>query len=203
MARKQIIRIDDIPYHITARTNNKEFFPLPMTTCWRLYCYYLKKTVLKYSLHLHGFVLMGNHFHLICSTTQKNIDQAMGYFLTNTSKGISFAVERTNHLYGGPYKWKLLETPRAYTAMLKYLYRNPIRANLCLNVEDYSWSSLQKKIGIPIIQPQIFENEVPEGKEFLKWLNEPTQRDFELEIKKSLKRNGCWKSPRSNGGYQK
>ncbi|MGE3975649.1 MAG: hypothetical protein AB7F59_14075, partial [Bdellovibrionales bacterium] len=72
----------------------------------------------------------------------------------------------------------------------KYNYRNPVKAGIVQNVEEYPYSTLQGLLGqsrliIPIEQDYtLFSN--LEGT--LKWLNSPSNPEYDLAIKRGFRR---------------
>lgn len=198
MSRKKIIRSSSGSYHIWARANNRESFPVPIHQCWGIYNYYLEQLAKRYQAQIHAFVLMPNHFHLIMSTPNQNIDQCMGYFMTQTSKGIGMASGRINHVYGGQYGWTLIESPSVYAIILKYVYRNPVKAKICDRVEEYSWSTLTNQARRHLIVGRSeFEYWAPKDyDQLIGWLNEDSFPEFESKLWASLKRDGSFKMPR-------
>lgn len=186
MPRPLLIRSENHPYHITARCNNKEFFPLLLSDVWPLMLNYLKKTHDNHQLAIHAFVLMGNHFHLLCHTPKGNIDEAMHFFMRSTSVCINHRARLTNHLWGGRYRWSLIESQRHYYQVYRYIYQNPIRARIVARVEDYPYSTLQGEFPFPLHSfiPMSFAG--AEGERI--WLNEKYEKeDIEL-IRTGLKK---------------
>jgi REP element-mobilizing transposase RayT len=158
MAKKPIQRSSVFPYHLTARSNNQEWFYLPTENVWAIMCQQLFTTTVVYSLKVHAFVLMSNHFHLVASTPEANIDSAMNYFMREVSRSINYRSERKNHVFGGPYKWSLIESPLYYSNVINYVYMNPVQAKICSVPEEYSYSTLSGILGsvelpIPLQQP--------------------------------------------------
>jgi putative transposase len=143
MPRPLLIRTDVLPYHVTSRCNNKDFFPIPMENVWKIMLRELKKEIKDNNLCIHAFVLMGNHFHLLCHTPKANLDTIMSRFLRSTSIKINTRGEKINHMWGGRYKWSLIDSQHYYFQVYRYIYQNPLRAGLCETVEDYSFSSLR------------------------------------------------------------
>ena len=194
MPRPRTIRTSAAPYHVTARSNNKEWFYLPMLECWAVYEEILNRTADKYRTEIHAFVLMSNHFHLLISTPSQNLPETMRYFMTETSREIGRRVGRINHIFGGRYRWSVLWGPADLAYVYKYVYRNPIRASLCRKAEQYPYSTLRKQIElrcrIPITEgydrlwqliPKTIEHRVD-------WLNRPAGKDEERLISLGLRR---------------
>ena len=74
MGRKNLIRQNEFPYHVTIRTCNKNWFLIPMYQMWDI-CYdCLKLSLEKIPVNIHSFVLMNNHYHLLLTTPDSNID---------------------------------------------------------------------------------------------------------------------------------
>src|SRR5438309_1412142 len=141
MPRACLIRTADRAYHITIRSNNREWFYIPAAASWRVFSKRIVQSIERYQVELHAFVMMANHLHMIVSTPQKNIDQMMRYFLTEACRDIRRQSTRINHVFGTRYKWSLLSGGCALAFGLKYLARNPVRAGVVARVEQYPYSS--------------------------------------------------------------
>lgn len=144
MPRPLLIRSESHPYHVTARCNNKDFFPLPLDEVWNVMHDEIEYAAKKYLLCVHAFVLMGNHFHLLCHTPRKNLDEIMHSLMRRTSQKIKMKAGQINHLWGGPYNWSLIRSQAHYYQVYRYIYQNPLRANIVTQVEDYPYSTLSE-----------------------------------------------------------
>lgn len=186
MPRPLIIRSETHPYHVSSRSNNKEFFPIPIDEVWDVMMMELNRAHKEFGLAVHAFVLMGNHFHLLCHTPNGNLDQIMHSFLRNTSVKINKRADSINHLWGGRYRWSLIESQAYYFQVYRYIFQNPIRANICKRVEDYPYSSL-KSVPFPLHSfiPMSFGG--AEGE--LLWLNEYFNKEDEGLIKLGLRKS--------------
>src|SRR5687768_41216 len=96
MPRRPVICNAEFPYHVTARCHNREWFDLPLDLVWNVMEDFLFLSQKMYSLRIHQFVLMPNHFHLVVSTPEGNISRSMQYFLSETSRQISTLSGRIN-----------------------------------------------------------------------------------------------------------
>lgn len=186
MSRQLLEKSETHPYHITSRCNNKEFFPIPLVHVWFIMMKQLKRCQVEHSLGIHAFVLMGNHFHLLCHTPKANIDQCMHQFLRNVAVEVNRKAEMSNHLWGGRYRWSLIDSQRHYYQVYRYIYQNPLRANLVSKVEDYAFSTLRKDLPFPLHSnvPMSFGGE--EGE--LLWLNEQYEEEDLKLIKSGLRK---------------
>ena len=147
MGRAKTILQSDYPYNISSRCINKEWFTLPMDQVWDIFCEELFLTNLYYGLNIHSFVLMSNHFHLIASTPNANIDKCMWYFISHVSRRLTLAGNRINGTFAGRYYKTILNSYSYYLNAYKYNYRNPLTIEGQDLVEDYPYSTLAGLLG--------------------------------------------------------
>jgi len=142
MPRKPFIRSELYPYHIINRSNNREWFYVPINDFWNILQSVLALEPVSSRLRIHALVLMSNHLHLLASSTDGNLGDAMEYLFREVCRKVNHIANRRNHVFGGPYKWSLVTNTSYYLLCLKYIYRNPIAANICAKVEDYPFSTI-------------------------------------------------------------
>lgn len=104
MPRKPIERSKENYYHITARSNNKEFVYLPIINVWDIMTEKLAKLQNLHQIKIAAFVLMNNHFHLLLLTPNEDIDKIMYVFMKEVTLEIQKCTERINRIFGGRYK---------------------------------------------------------------------------------------------------
>ena len=178
MPRQLLIRSQNHPYHVTSRSINKEFFPIPLHEVWRIMINQLQMEVKEQNLAVHAFVLMGNHFHLLCHTPRGNLDQIMQRLLRQTSFKI-------NYLWDERYKWSLIDSQTHYFQVYRYIFQNPVRAKICSRVENYPYTTLKtSELPLHSIISMSFGGE--EGE--IIWLNEIFRKEDEELIKSGLKK---------------
>jgi putative transposase len=190
MPRPQLMRSYVHPYHITSRSYAKEFFPIPIEEVWEIMLQELYFEVRDHGLAVHAFILMGNHFHLLCKTPRENIDQIMQSFLRKTSIRINSKNPFKKFNWEGRYRWSLIDSKPHYYQVYRYIFQNSIRAQLCLKVEDYKFSTLHPNflpLSLPIhaCLPMAFGGN--EG--HLRWLNEIYEKQHVELIKLGLRRH--------------
>jgi REP element-mobilizing transposase RayT len=89
-----------------------------------------------FNLRIRSFVLMSNHFHMLVSTPDSNLPQAMAFFMRETSREIIRRAGRINQAWGGPYSGSMLTQNSYFLNAYKYVYRNPVKAGLCRQCEE-------------------------------------------------------------------
>lgn len=162
-----------------------------MELVWEIMSNHLYSSHQRFNLKIHSFVLMTNHFHLLASTPEGNLSECMAYFMKATSSDLTLAGNRINQTYGGRYFRSVIENDHHYLHAYKYIYRNPVKAGLCKNVEDYRYSTLHGLLGkshlpIPVLDDKRLFEDVDRN---LIWLNEsPSEEDWKT-VSTALKKS--------------
>ena len=86
MARFNTSQVSEYPFHVTGRRHNKAAFDIELDEVWKIMCELLYLTHQFFGLKIHLFVLMPNHFHLVCTTESEPLGLSMGYFMRESSK---------------------------------------------------------------------------------------------------------------------
>jgi putative transposase len=111
----------------------------------------------------------------------------MHAFLRTVSVEINIRAKTINHVWGGRYRWSLIDSQRHYYQVYRYIYQNPIRAGLVRRVEDYQFSTLNKELPFPLHSNIAMSFGGEEGE--LIWLNEKYEsEDIDL-IKSGLRKS--------------
>ena len=204
MPRKTVPLLPENPYHISARCHNQEWLELPMPTVWSIMEDYLFFVSNHYHIRIHSFVLMSNHFHLLATVPNGNISQALLYFMRETSKEITRRSGRINQTYGIRNHKTQIGNYHYFMNSYKYVYRNPVRAKICNQAEEYPYSTLNglcglNRLSIPLVEDSLlFTPEFDQKK--LAWLNTPSDPEHEKEMHQALRRpEMSFKALRKNG----
>lgn len=199
MPRKPLIRCSQFPYHVTNRSNNRDFFYIEKTELWTIFINIFKELEDQFNCKIHAFILMSNHYHLLISTPDSNLGEAMKYLHREVARAANKVAGRINHFFGGRYKWSVIYEEAYYWNSIKYIFRNPVRAGICKDVSEYQFSSLNTSYEDFKWEMTDFFNKPNELIDLdLDWLNEPFQTEKEEAIKKALRRRE-FKLPRGSG----
>jgi len=180
------------PYHINARCINREWFKIPLPAVWSLMEDYLYLVAHLYTLQIHSFVLMSNHFHWLLTAPEGNLSAALNYFMRETAREISRLSGRINQTYGSRNHKTLICSHHHFVDAYKYVYRNPVRAGICERVEDYPYSTLhglvgRQRLAIPLCEDKLLFTPAYDEKTLL-WLNKKPKEGHEEEMRKVLRR---------------
>lgn len=196
MPRKPVERSNSNYYHITARSNNKEFFYLPILNDWDIMTRKLSELQRQHGIKIAAFMLMNNHFHLLLLTPNEDIDRVMYFFMKDVTLEIQKYSGRINKIFGGRYKGSMITSYGQLVNVYKYIYRNPVEVNLSETTESYPYSTLifQYKTGMSrsldiekILPKHAFEQF--EDLDELKWLNQRFERHEANSIRVGLTRS--------------
>ena len=79
---------------------------------------------------LHGYVVMGNHYHLAVETPAGNLVKGMQWLQATFANRFNRLRGERGHLFQGRYKSLLVEPGAALGQLCHYLHLNPVRAGL-------------------------------------------------------------------------
>ncbi|MGV8980889.1 transposase [Clostridium sp.] len=140
MSIKSKIIYEGAVYHIYQRGNNKEFI-FEDDNIKTFILKYLKEYNKKFDYEILAYVIMDNHYHFLIRTNKSDISTIMFYINNLLGKHVNTELGRTGHAFDSRYKCKLVESDANLIWLLRYIHRNPVKAHICNNVNEYRWSS--------------------------------------------------------------
>ncbi len=190
MPRAKTILQSNFPYHVTGRCINREWFDLPLEIVWDIFCNELMVADHLFSLRIHSFVLMKNHFHLLVSTPDANISKAMQYFMRESSRRLAKRGKRINQTYGARYFRSVIESHSYFMHAYKYVYANPVQAGIVERAEVYKFSTLHGLLGlgpasIPLVEDTLLFEDIYGT---LQWINQKPNLEQWEAVRKALRR---------------
>ena len=91
-----------------------------------------------------AYCLMPNHFHLVLWPNQdRDLSRWMQWLMTAHVRRYHSHYRSNGHLWQGRFKAFPIQSDQHLLAVLRYVERNPLRANLVARAEDWAWSSLK------------------------------------------------------------
>lgn len=129
-----------LPHHITQRGNYKQ--PVFRNDYDRkLYLSWIEEYSEKYSLKILAFCLMINHVHFIAiPETKTALANVFHIAHMRYSQYFNKTNHVTGHLWQGRFYSCILDEPH-FIASIRYVERNPVRAQLVKNPWEWTWSS--------------------------------------------------------------
>jgi REP element-mobilizing transposase RayT len=133
-------------WHVTARGNERrEIFRDDRDRV--IWLDLLAKVVVLFAWRLHGYVLMGNHYHLIVETPIPSLSRGMRHLNGVYTQAFNRRHERVGHLFQGRFKSILVERDSHLLELLRYVVLNPVRAGLVRSPAQWPWSSYHATAG--------------------------------------------------------
>ncbi|MEA3249228.1 MAG: transposase [Patescibacteria group bacterium] len=152
------LKPDEGIFHVMCRGNNGNqiFMDLPD---YEIFLVLVRKYTEKLCVHLHHYVLMNNHYHMMVSTNGETLPKLMqclnhGYSMKHRKK-----YSREGPLWQGRYKCVQITDESQLLTCGAYIELNPVRAGLVANPEDYRWSSYRHFV---LGQNDLLIDELPE-----------------------------------------
>lgn len=140
MPRKNRVILEGAIYHIYQRGNNKEYiFENPKHKAF--FIKQIKEYNKLYDFQLLAYVIMNNHYHLLIKANKTSISEIMFSINNVLGKYLNRELKRTGHIFEDRFKSKLVDDEAYLIWLLRYIHRNPIRANLSKTPDEYRWSS--------------------------------------------------------------
>ncbi len=140
MSRKPRLEFEGAFYHVMTRGNQKQNIFRDKLD-YRKYLQILGDYKSRYPFLLYGYVLMPNHVHLLIETGKIPLSKILQGINQRYTMFFNWKYETVGHLFQGRYKAILCEKEEYLLNLIKYIHRNPIRAALIEEIDEYPWSS--------------------------------------------------------------
>ena len=97
----------------------------------------------RFGLVIHGYCLMGNHYHLLLQTPHGNLGRVMRHINGVYTQRYNRLKHTDGPLFRGRYKAILVDKDRYLLPLSRYIHRNPIETKppLVQSLDTYLWSS--------------------------------------------------------------
>ncbi len=138
-------------YFITSRCIDSEFLLRPDPEVNRTLGEWLVRAQRTTGVEIVAYVVLGNHFHLLCRAPNRNLDRFAGLFKSQSSRQINrHRGDRRGTLYQRRYSCEPVFGEGAILDRILYILSNPAAAHLVNRSED--WPGL-------ISSPQLLHDE--------------------------------------------
>ena len=141
MARPKRLNLPFVPQHVVQRGNNRQncFYS---ESDYRVYLKLLEKRCDDHKCHLHAYVLMTNHVHmLITPQVADGVSLLFRDLGRDYVRRINRKYGRTGTLWEGRFKSSLVDSDEYCLACYRYIELNPVRAGMVDHPGMYPWSS--------------------------------------------------------------
>ena len=149
MARALRLQFEGATHHLTARGNRREVIFADDEDRSR-FLEILARSLPRFGVEMHSYVLLPNHFHLLVGTPRGNLSRWMHWVMVSYSVGFNWRHGKVGHLFQGRYKSLLVEEGSYLLEVSRYLHLNPVRGEVLgrgnpkerrARLRAYPWSS--------------------------------------------------------------
>jgi putative transposase len=136
---------------------------------------------------LFGYCLMPNHFHLVLRPREDgDLGRWMRRLLTTHAKRYHLHYGTSGHVWQGRFKAFPIQDDGHLVTVLRYVERNPLRAELVGRAEHWKWSSLAGRLAG---DPELWlEEPAPHDPAWLERVNEPLSAGDLARLRESVAR---------------
>ena len=147
-------------------------------------------------LQLMAYCLMPNHFHLVIRPlVDGQLSTFMHWLSTKHTQGwqATHGCIGTGCVYQGRFKSIPVCSDAHFLRLCRYVERNPLRAGLVADAEDWPWSSLSQRQGLrrPV---RLGEWPVPQPNAWIGFVNEEVENAETEEIRSAIRRGSPYGS---------
>ena len=114
---------------------------------YRCFMTLLGDVVEDFEIECWNYCLMPNHYHLTLQPTQPTLSSAMRQLNGTFAQRFNKRHDRVGHLFQGRFKDQIVQREGYLSALCRYVARNPCRAGLVSQPEDWEWSSYGAIVG--------------------------------------------------------
>ena len=132
-------------YHVISRGNYREWI-FKEEGARKAFEGCLEEGVMRAGWVVHGWVIMGNHYHLAVETPRGNLGAGMQWLQTTFSVRFNRYRKENGHVFQGRYKAIVVEPGEAMGRVCHYIDLNPVRAGVVKvnQLETYGYGSYRR-----------------------------------------------------------
>ncbi len=139
MPREARKKSENGTYHVMLRGINRQTIFEDDEDCEKYFqCIAECKEASHFSLY--AYCLMGNHIHLLLKEEKEPLELIFKRIGARYVSG-TIGNKRSGHLFQDRFRSEPIKDDAHFLAVLRYIYQNPIKANICKLPEEYEWSS--------------------------------------------------------------
>jgi putative transposase len=158
MSRPTRLILPAVPLHIIQRGHNRGPC-FAGTADYLVYLTLLRQYAVETSCHVHAYVLMTNHVHLLLSTgTRTGPSVLMRRLGQHYVQYFNRRHGRSGTLWEGRFRSCLVDSERYLLVCQRYIELNPVRARMVETPDAYPWSSYRANaLGAddPLVTPHL------------------------------------------------
>lgn len=130
-------------YHVMMRGINREFlFRHDADKCY--FMELVKDQQTDRLLELVAWCVMNNHVHMIVKAEKGAMSKAIKIISLKFAAHYNRVYHRIGPVFGDRFRSESIESDAYLLGALRYIHRNPVKANITQDVAGYNWSSYRE-----------------------------------------------------------
>lgn len=101
-----------------------------------------------FGIEVHGYCLMGNHYHLLVHTPRPGLSRAMRHLNGVYTLRFNRRSKTDGPIFRGRYRSVLVAADAHLLQVSRYIHLNPVSAGIVRKPERYAWSSHRAYAGL-------------------------------------------------------
>ena len=197
MARAPRVDVGDLAYHVINRANGRQ----KIFNSARDYQHFetlLLQAKKRHDMRIVAYVLMPNHWHLVLHPKNDGDVAVFMQWLTLTHTQQYHVKTKTigyGHLYQGRYKSFIVAKDAYLLSVIKYVERNPVRAQLTKKVEEWKWGSGYRRLkGTSQERTLLSALPIQTPKKYSSWVNKSDKTDELSQLRVSVAKSAPYGS---------
>ena len=139
----------NICYHVINRGNNRSII-FHNNDDYRYFETLLARAKKRIPIRILAWCLMPNHFHLLLYPLQDgDLGRWMHWLLTSHVQMYLRKYDMVGRIWQGRYKAPPIQQDKHLLCVMRYIERNPLRAGIVQNLNDWEWSSFCRRTTSP------------------------------------------------------
>ena len=141
---------------------------------------------------LYAYCLMGNHLHILLKEGKELLEQVMRRICGSYVYWYNQKYERIGNLFQDRYVSEPVEDDTYFLTAIRYIFQNPVKAELVASTKDYMWSNYNeyliknKMTDVNFVLDMFNNNREIATKSFIEFINKPNE-DTCLDIKENYR----------------
>jgi putative transposase len=176
-------------YHVLNRGNARsEVFHRPGD--FSAFLQVIGESSVRLPMGLLAYCLMPNHFHLVVRPhADGDLSRWMQWLLNTHVRRYVKYHSHSGHVWQGRFKAFPIEDDNHLVTVVRYVERNPLRANLVPRAEDWPWSSLGASRAGVATAPRLATDTLLRRGDLTEFVNAPMTEAEVAAIQQSIRRD--------------
>lgn len=108
----------------------------------------LAEAAARFEIEVHGYCLLGNHYHLLLLSRAGKLSDAMKHLSGKFTRSSNVRHRRDGPLFRSRFASVPIDSDAHLVQVSRYIHLNPVAAKLVVRPEDWCWSSAAAYVGL-------------------------------------------------------